>query len=360
MKQATNKLNYFSNPLNSIPSTSSLLANASQHKEPERGPRSKQLPSFPKPRSCVFCQGSHKPNDCTKVSDAAARKLIVSQANLRFNCLYNHRVSRCKNFKKPNEQLKPNTQKDIKDTDDNLQCSCTRTNNAPTPVTTNMVQQTPPNSTLTLASNLHTNLSDHKHLHRRALLKTAIASVESPEKTATAHNLFDEGAQRSFITEALAKKLDLAADKTETVHLSVLGGDQTIAKKFDVATVNLRTDNGQTIPIRVVIIPVITVPQKNHVNTAIHDLPYLKGLKLAHPVTDDEQFTITLLNGADHYWVVAEDKVIRGSGPTAAKSKIGYLLFGPIVTNSSTLELNATVLKAVVATERDEETLERF
>ena len=39
---------------------------------------------------------SYKPNDCTKVSDPAARQLIVSQANLCFNCLYNHRVSRCK------------------------------------------------------------------------------------------------------------------------------------------------------------------------------------------------------------------------------------------------------------------------
>ena len=378
--EETNKLNYFSNPLYSVPSTSSLLANASQHKEHERGlnPRSKQLSSFPKPRPCVFCKGSHKPNDCKKVSDPAARKLIVSQANLCFNCLNNHRVSQCKSknrcrqchqkhhtslcldIKKPNEQHEPNAQKDIKDKDGNLQCSCTCTNNAPTPGTTNMVQQTPPHSTSTLASNLHTNLSDNKHLQRRALLKTAIATVESPEKTATAHILFDEGAQRSFITEALAKKLNLTADKTETLHLSVFGGDQTTVKKFDVATVSLRTDNGQTIPIRVVVIPVIAVPQKNHVTTAIHDLPYLKGLKLAHPVTNDEQFTITLLIGADHYWDIVEDKIIRGSGPTAAKSKIGYLLSGPIVTYSSTLELNATVLQAVVATERDEETLERF
>ena len=146
-------------------------------------------------------------------------------------------------------------------------------------------------------------MPDHKHLHRRALLKTAIATAESPEKAATAHILFDEGAQRSFITEALAKKLDLTADKTETLHLSVFGGDQSTVKKFDVATVNLRTDNGQTIPIQVVIIPMIRI----------------KGLKLAHPVTDDEQFTITLLIGADHYWDVVEDKIIRGCGPAAAK-----------------------------------------
>ena len=104
----------------------------------------------------------------------------------------------------------------------------------------------------------------------------------------------------------------------------------------------------------------IALPQKNHVTAAIHDLPYLKGLKLAYPVTSNDQFTITLLIGADHYWDVVEDKIIRGAGPTAAKSKVGYLLSGPIVTHSSTLELNATVLKVIVATEREDETLEWF
>jgi hypothetical protein len=49
-----------------------------------------------------------------------------------------------------------------------------------------------------------------------------------------------------------------------------------------------------------------------------------------------------------------------GSGPTAAKSKIGYLLSGPTAIPYPPSELTATVLKAIVATERDEEMLERF
>ena len=59
-------------------------------------------------------------------------------------------------------------------------------------------------------------------------------------------------------------------------------------------------------------------------------LPYLKGLKLAHPVTGDWTFTISMLIGANHYWDIVEDSVIRGDGPTAVKSKIGYLLSGPM------------------------------
>ena len=72
------------------------------------------------------------------------------------------------------------------------------------------------------------------------------------------------------------------------------------------------------------------------------------------------KFKSSLLIGADHYWDVVEDKIVRGSGPTAAKSKIGYLLFGPTAIPYPPSALTATVLKAIVATEREEETLERF
>ena len=37
-----------------------------------------------------------------------------------------------------------------------------------------------------------------------------------------------------------------------------------------------------------------------------------------------------LLIGADKYWDIVLDKIIRGDGPTAVASKIGYLLSGPI------------------------------
>ena len=41
-------------------------------------------------------------------------------------------------------------------------------------------------------------------------------------------------------------------------------------------------------------------------------------------------FEVSLLIGADYYWSIVEDKIIRGNGPTAMKSKLGYLLSGPL------------------------------
>jgi len=39
---------------------------------------------------------------------------------------------------------------------------------------------------------------------------------------------------------------------------------------------------------------------------------------------------ISLLMGANHYRDVVEDHIIRGNGPTAKRSKLGYLLSGPM------------------------------
>ena len=57
---------------------------------------------------------------------------------------------------------------------------------------------------------------------------------------------------------------------------------------------------------------------------------YLLGLNLAHPVTGDTAFTISLLIGADHYQEIVENEIIRGKGPTAVRSKIGYLQPGSV------------------------------
>jgi len=51
-------------------------------------------------------------------------------------------------------------------------------------------------------------------------------------------------------------------------------------------------------------------------------------MTLEHPVTASKQFDISMLIGVDKYWDVIHDEVIRGDGPTAVKSKTGYLLNG--------------------------------
>ncbi|XP_071124095.1 uncharacterized protein [Mytilus edulis] len=75
-------------------------------------------------------------------------------------------------------------------------------------------------------------------------------------------------------------------------------------------------------------------------------LHYLHGLSLAQPVTDAESFELTLLIGADFYWNILQEKVIRGNGPTTVSSKLGYLLSGPVPVeknNQSTSMMNVLI-----------------
>ena len=47
-----------------------------------------------------------------------------------------------------------------------------------------------------------------------------------------------------------------------------------------------------------------------------------------------------MLIGADFYWNLVQDKIIRGKGPTAIESKIGYLLSGPLSPSHSEADID--------------------
>ena len=100
----------------------------------------------------------------------------------------------------------------------------------------------------------------------------------------------------------------------------------------------MKTNSNEEIPIRVLIVENIASPLQLHCTDIINTIPHLRELPLAHPVTNHENFEISLLVGADHYWDIMEDRIIRGNGPTAMQSKIGYLLSGPLPSTHSANE----------------------
>ena len=114
----------------------------------------------------------------------------------------------------------------------------------------------------------------------------------------------------------------------------------------------MQTPVGETIPIEVIIVPTIAAPLQNFTTFDLHNLPHLKGVTFAHPITNEHTFEIDLLIGADHYWNVVQE-IIEGSGPTGAKSKLGYLLSGPIPLTNQTSVLNTTTLNVMTASKED-------
>lgn len=161
------------------------------------------------------------------------------------------------------------------------------------------------------------------------LLKTAIAFVRANNQRVSANILFDEGSQRTFITQALASKLDLRPHHKEDLAISSFGGDTTSKYQVDTVKITLETNDGD-VAISALVVPLIATPVQNLVNSTLHKLPHLQNLKLAHPVNYVDKFQISLLIGADHYWEIVGNHIVRGSGPTAMESKLGYLLSGPL------------------------------
>ncbi|XP_060554089.1 uncharacterized protein LOC132715133 [Ruditapes philippinarum] len=199
------------------------------------------------------------------------------------------------------------------------------------------------------------------HSRPKVLLKTAVAKVTSGVASGNLCTdviiLFDEGAQRSFVTKELAERLELRRTGTEVVELAAFGSSSKKVSHIDTTTVYLLTDTKEMIAIDVLIVATISVPLRN-VQQATTALPYLRGLKLVHPVTDDDTFNISLLIGADKYWDIVSNRVIRGNGPTAVQSKIGYLLSGPLPVSPT--DTATDCILNVLISKPDTHDLERF
>ena len=195
--------------------------------------------------------------------------------------------------------------------------------------------------------------------HSDVLLKTAVAPVGQGQLYVDANILIDEGAQRSFITEDLAMKLNLYREGADMVQLSAFGGDEGNVRHLDKGTVCIKSNNGLNIPVKVLIVPKIAMPIQCNTSHLDTKYSYLRGLKLAHPVTKQDAFEISLLIGADHYWNIVEDRVVRGDGPTAVASKIGYLLSGPIHSDKSGTNITNSIFNVLISHKVEERSLEK-
>ena len=273
---------------------------------------------------CVFCKGPHPSHSCTTVTEYPARIELVKRENLCFNCLGHHKVShctskfRCKKCKKRHHTSLCNSESPKSNGDRSTTHSSASSDAPSVPVTT--------------TAGLLTSTSGNSCRHNNAtcLLKTAVAPVIAGHTRKQANILFDEGAQRSFISAEMAAKLNLKPTTTQGMALASFGSTTTSYQELGAVTVKIETITGDHIPISVLVIPSIAAPIQSSINTSVRNMPYLQGLNLANPVTFEHKFEISILIGTDYYWSFIQDHIVRGEGPTAQQSKLGYLLSGPV------------------------------
>ncbi|VDH98725.1 Hypothetical predicted protein [Mytilus galloprovincialis] len=159
--------------------------------------------------------------------------------------------------------------------------------------------------------------------------------------------------------DSIAEKLQIRPSRRGTIELSAFEDKEKNIRDLDTATVQQQTDKGEIVNINALLVPDIAVPLQNQTKYFTRNLPYLKDLKLAHLANNADSFEISLLIGADYYWGIVQDHVIRGHGPTAAASKIGYLLSGPVIRNGKK-SLTSSVLLNVTSHHAEESEIEKF
>ena len=194
----------------------------------------------------------------------------------------------------------------------------------------------------------------------KVLLKTALVELKSTEANlfAKAYALLDEGSQRTFISRKVASEIGCVPVRQESLSIATFGANASTSKQFDVVNLKLQTKQGDIKLNAIVIDSDLTtaLPIQPKKQDLIH-YDYLQDLVLA-PQGDQSAVKIDILIGADHYWDIVQDRIVRGSGPTAVQSKLGYLLSGPIQSSSdvsSCLVIGA--FKCAVSTPQSDEDL---
>ena len=279
---------------------------------------------------CVFCEGEHPSHKCTVVTDHKTRREIVkrkgrcyvclkgghparrcnSQVNC-YKCRGRHHATICESYEK-GEQSTQQQSGGAESRADRVSCA-----SAETQTTTNM----------------------HISGRNSVLLQTARADVSAPGvggKTENIRIIFDSGSQKTYINERLKKSLNLKVVGKDRLLIKTFGDETPITKECEIVQIAVKSLDGMEIYVNAYVVPNICSPITNQVmSIAVENYDYLRDLRLADYSPGDElnaDRPVDLLVGADNFWLFVEDGIIRGegNGPVAMKTKLGWVVSGPV------------------------------
>ena len=259
---------------------------------------------------CTYCKGSHTANQCTVIQGHQQRVSIVKLAGLCYNCLVHHKVLQCTSHR----CCKHCSQKHHTSLCPPLLPPTFRDANPPP--ATNAVHK------LQTVHSHHLPPAVHKCQHmlqwldqHQFIVPAAIATVQQAQSVLK--EIFSSMKERSTPSshKTLLTDFCLKATHTERISLSSFGHPVSAARSLQVATITVHTQDYTVVPISVLlIVPQLAAPLQNSVRVNIRTVPYLKELKLAHPVTEEDSYEINILVGADYYWTFIQDHLCPRTG----------------------------------------------
>jgi hypothetical protein len=129
-------------------------------------------------------------------------------------------------------------------------------------------------------------------------LQTAKATLENSDgsRSASVAILFDNGSQRSYVTDNLRLKLGLKPLSNETLHLNTFGDNKYRTQKCQVFNINFKTSHDEICPVSALNFPAICTPLETKFD--ISDYPHFQGLDLADWSSEAQQ-NIDVLIGSE-------------------------------------------------------------
>ena len=165
---------------------------------------------------------------------------------------------------------------------------------------------------------------------------TAIATNEDGSKSTRVKILFNCRRQHSYVTDSLKSRLSLKLTRSETLHLNTFGEKNFRKQK-------MRCCNFAACECFCYLFSccLFTAPDSSrHKQLPAFARITISGLLHSHDLID-------VLIGSNHYWDLVTNEILHGDfGPTAVKSKFGWLLSGltKFATSSETTVTNLIIL----------------
>ena len=226
-----------------------------------------ESPPTPFTPTCVYCNGQHFSASCEKVKGISERKAILGRDKRCFMCLRRgHQQGECdKNCKRCDRR---HHQSICPQLATNANAPGNTRTQAHSFVSVDNSSQQEPSEPLTETENrttATTTTSENANPKTRVLLQTARATAtnENGTRSTTVRLLFDNGSQRSYVTDSLRSKLVLKPVQTERLNLNTFGESRYKKQDCDVVNLQLRksgTDDHDAINISALTFPVICLP----------------------------------------------------------------------------------------------------
>ena len=292
--------------------------------------------------NCPFCGKEHKPEACTKVTTPSARSTILRKQGRCFNCLKRNHLSRECRAKERCQKCRGKHHTAV----------CRGENSKPqTPPTRSQgggsrprPSEAPPTGDDATPTN-----SLYAGSPSAVLLQTAKMTVFKPNSSSSGARevraVLDTGSQRTYLTQEIAKELQLTASRSEHLRIQTFGKTEGEDSNCQVVEIAIKTHKNGPLKIEALVVPLICDPLSSQpTRRAREQHPHLRGLYLADYSREDDKLPIDILIGSDWYWSLVTGNTRRGkTGPIAIHTKVGWVLSGPTEVPNTTKAANLLV-----------------